>query len=208
MSKTEPIRVLVADDHPIVCMGLAAMIGTQPDMTLVAQASNGLEAIEQFRKHRPDVTLMDLRMPKCGGVQAIKAIREFSPTGGFIVLTTYQGDEDIHRALTAGAQAYLLKGMPHGELLRAIRNVYAGKRYLPAAVTKSLAERPPEQLSTRELDILRLISKGLSNKQIASELGITEGTVKWHVNIILSRLHVSDRTQAVVAALNRGIVDL
>jgi DNA-binding NarL/FixJ family response regulator len=206
--RTDPIRVLVADDHPIVCMGLAAMIGTQPDMKLVGQAANGFEAIELYRKHQPNVTLMDLRMPKCGGVEAIRAIRAFNPTAGFIVLTTYQGDEDIHRALTAGAQAYLLKGMPHAELLRAIRNVHAGKRYLPEAVTKSLAERPSEELSARELEILRLMTKGLSNKQIASRLGITEGTVKWHVNIILSRLHVSDRTQAVVAALHRGIVDL
>lgn len=208
MTKADHIRVLVADDHPIVCMGLAAMIGTQADMRLVGQAANGFEAIELFRKHQPHVILMDLRMPQCGGVEAIRAIRAISPTAGFIVLTTYQGDEDIHRALTAGAQAYLLKGMPHAELLRAIRNVHAGKRYLPDAVTKSLAERPTEELSARELEILRLISKGLSNKQIAARLGITEGTVKWHVNIILSRLHVSDRTQAVVAALHRGIVDL
>jgi DNA-binding NarL/FixJ family response regulator len=208
VNKSDAIRVLIADDHPIVCMGLAAMIGTQSDMRLIAQASDGLEAVELFKKHKPDVTLMDLRMPKCGGVEAIRTIREFSPSAGFIVLTTYQGDEDIHRALMAGAQAYLLKGMPHGELLRAIRKVHEGKRYLPEAVTRSLAERPPDQLSTRELDILRLMSKGLSNKQIAESLGITEGTVKWHVNIILSRLHVADRTQAVLAALQRGIVDL
>jgi DNA-binding NarL/FixJ family response regulator len=148
---------------------------------------------------------MDLRMPECGGVGAI---RKFSLRGGFIVLTTYQGDEDIHKALMAGAKAYLLKGMPHGELLKAIRSVHAGLRYLPAAVTKSLAERPPEELSIRELDILRLMSKGLSNKRIAESLGITEGTVKWHINIILSRLHVSDRTQAVIAALHRGIVEM
>src|SRR5439155_5262750 len=126
---------------------------------------------------------------ECGGVEAIQAIRKFSSAGGFIVLTTYHGDEDIHRALMAGAQAYLLKGMPHGELLRAIRDVHGGKRYLPAAVAKSLAERPPGELSTREMDILRLLAKGQTNKQSAASLGITEGTVKWHVNIILSRLH-------------------
>jgi DNA-binding NarL/FixJ family response regulator len=207
-AKPGVIRVLIADDHPIVCMGLAAMIATQPDMELVGQASDGAEAIQLFKKQKPDVTLMDLRMPNCGGVEAIRTVREISPNAGFIVLTTYQGDEDIHRALTAGAQGYLLKGMPHGELLRAIRNVHAGQRYLPPAIAKSLAERTPDELSTRELQIVRLISKGLSNRQIATELGITEGTVKWHVNIILSRLHVSDRTQAVVAAVQRGIVDL
>jgi DNA-binding NarL/FixJ family response regulator len=207
-AKPAVIRVMIADDHPIVCMGLAAMIATQPDMQLAGQAADGLEAVQLFKKHKPDVTLMDLRMPNCGGVEAIRAIREISPQASFIVLTTYQGDEDIHRALTAGAQGYLLKGMPHGELLRAIRNVHAGKRYLPPAIAKSLANRSPDQLSTRELEILRLMSKGLSNRQIATELGITEGTVKWHVNIILSRMHVSDRTQAVVAAVQRGIVDL
>ncbi|HEV2445975.1 MAG TPA: response regulator transcription factor [Candidatus Sulfopaludibacter sp.] len=208
MKKPGTIRVLVADDHPIVCMGLAAMISTQPDMALVGQAANGREAIELFKQHQPDITLMDLRMPECGGVEAIRAIRGFSQHGGFIVLTTYQGDEDIHRALMAGAQAYLLKGMPHGELIQAIRSVHAGLRYLPPAVMKSLAERAPgAELSTRELDILRLIFKGMSNRQIAESLGITEGTVKWHINIILSRLNVSDRTQAVVTALQRGIVE-
>jgi DNA-binding NarL/FixJ family response regulator len=208
MSKPAKIRVMVADDHPIVCMGLSAMISTQPDMTLVAEAANGRDAIRLFRQHQPDITLMDLRMPECGGVEAIRTIRGFSPQGGFIVLTTYQGDEDIHRALMAGADAYLLKGMPHGELLQAIRRVHAGLRYLPPAVLKSLAERPPgNQLSSRELDILRLIFKGLSNRQISEALGITEGTVKWHINIILSRLNVSDRTQAVVTALHRGIVE-
>ncbi|HWB85416.1 MAG TPA: response regulator transcription factor [Bryobacteraceae bacterium] len=209
MSKAATIRVLVADDHPVVCMGLSAIISTQPDMELVAQAANGREAINLFRTHLPDITLMDLRMPECGGVEAIRAIRAFSQHGAFIVLTTYQGDEDIHKALVAGAQAYLLKGMRHDELVQAIRSVNAGLRYLPPAVTKSLAERPPgTELSARELDILRLIAKGLSNKQIAGMLGITEGTVKWHVNIILSRLNVSDRTQAVVTAVHRGIVEL
>jgi two-component system, NarL family, response regulator len=208
MSKRGVIRVLIADDHPVVCMGLAAMITTQPDMEVVAQVSDGFEAIQVFNQHKPDIVLMDLRMPNCGGVEAIRTIRESNPTARFMVLTTYQGDEDIHRALTAGAQAYLLKGMPYGELLRAIRDVHSGIRYLPPAVEKTLAGRPPDELSTRELEVLRLIAKGFSNRQIANELGITEGTVKWHVNIILSRLHVTDRTQAVVAAVQRGIVDL
>jgi two-component system NarL family response regulator len=208
MSKSGIIQVLVADDHPVVCYGLSAMISGQPDMKVVAQASDGREAVALFRKHQPDVILMDLRMPGMGGVEAIRAIRAVSPDAGIIVLTTYQGDEDIHRALTAGAQAYLMKGMAHDELLEAIRSVHAGIRYLPPPVLKSLAERiPGSELSPRELDILRLIVKGLSNKQIASNLGITEGTVKWHVNIVLSRLNVSDRTQAAVAALHRGIVE-
>jgi DNA-binding NarL/FixJ family response regulator len=209
MRKTEIIRVLVADDHPVVCAGLAAMIATQPDMTVVAQAANGKDAVKLFARHHPDVTLMDLRMPKMGGVEAIRAIRETCPDSSFIVLTTYQGDEDIHKALSAGARAYLLKGMPHAELIEAIRNVHAGLRYLPRPVLKSLAERPPgPELSSREIDVLRLIVNGRSNKEIAEELHITEGTVKWHVNIILGRLNVSDRTQAAVAALQRGIIEL
>jgi DNA-binding NarL/FixJ family response regulator len=178
-------------------------------MTVVAQASNGAEAVRLFREHRPDITLMDLRMPEMSGVEAIRAIRRDYPNAGFIVLTTYQGDEDIHRALQAGAQAYLVKGMSHNELLDAIHSVHAGLRYLPPSVLETLAHRPPgPELSSRELEILKLIVKGLSNRQIAESLGITEGTVKWHVNIILARLHVTDRTQAAVAALHRGIVEL
>ncbi len=209
MRKPEMIRVLVADDHPVVCAGLSAMIATQPDMTVVAQASNGKDAVKLFEKHHPHVTLMDLRMPEMGGVEAIRVIRETYPDSSFIVLTTYQGDEDIHKALTAGARAYLLKGMPHGELIEAIRSVHAGLRYLPGPILKSLAERPPgPELSSREIGVLRLIVKGRSNREIAVALHITEGTVKWHVNIILGRLNVSDRTQAAVAALQRGIVEL
>jgi len=209
MSNSAPIRVMLADDHPIVCLGLATMIDSQPDMTVVAQAANGREAVKLFEQHQPDVTLIDLRMPEQSGLDAIRDIRESHPTACFIVLTTYQGDEDIHRALAAGAQGYLLKGMPHGELLDAIRRVHSGSRYLPAPVRDSLASRPPgPDLSPRELQILELIVKGMSNKQIGDRLGITEGTVKWHVNSILGRLNVSDRTQAAVAALNRGIVQL
>lgn len=209
MSKPAPIRVLVVDDHPVVCMGLAAMIGQQKDMTVVAQAASGAEAVQLFRKHKPDVTLMDLRMPEMSGVEAIRTIRKEFPASAIIVLTTYQGDEDIHQALKAGAQGYMLKGMAHGDLLEAIRRVHAGMKYLPPPVLKSLAERPPSsELSARELEILRLIVKGLSNRQIAGSLGITEGTVKWHVNTILARLNVSDRTQAAVAALHRGIVEM
>ncbi len=209
MSKPERIRVLVVDDHPVVCDGLSAMIGTQSDMIVVGQAANGSEAIQLFRKLKPDVTLMDLRMPEMGGLEAIRAIRAEFSNSRFIVLTTYQGDEDIHKALSAGAQGYLLKGMSHDTLFDAIRSVHATLRYLPQPVLQTLANRPPSfELSSRELEILQLIVKGLSNKQIAERLGIGEGTVKWHVNIILGRLNVRDRTQAAVAALQRGIVEL
>lgn len=208
-TSTSKIRVLIADDHPVVCAGLSAIINMQADMVTVAQAKNGREAVSLFSEHLPDVTLMDLRMPEMGGVDAIRRIRTQHPNSGFIVLTTYQGDEDIHKALKAGAQGYLLKGMPHDELLEGIRTVHAGLRYLPEPVQKRLAERPPtSDLSGRELQILNLIVKGLSNKQIADSLGIAESTVKWHVNLIFGRLNVNDRTQAAVAALNRGIIEL
>lgn len=208
-SANKKIRVMVVDDHPIVCLGLATMIDSQQDMTVVAQANDGRTAVERFEEQLPDVTLMDLRMPEQSGVDAIRAIRVKHPAAVFIVLTTYQGDEDIHKAMAAGAQGYLLKGMPHNDLLDAIRRVRAGSQYLPAAVRDSIANRlPSSALSPRELQILELIVKGLSNRQIADKLGITEGTVKWHVNAILGRMNVSDRTQAAVAALNRGIVQL
>lgn len=209
MSRPEKIRVMVVDDHPVVRFGLAAIISTQPDMAVVAQADSGTQAVELYRRHRPDITLMDLRLPEMSGVEAIRAIRQDYPASGFIVLTTYQGDEDIHRALRAGAQAYLLKGMSHHELLDAIRKVHSGLPYLPTPVMETLAQRPPNSdLSQRELQVLELIVKGQSNKEIAHALGITEGTVKWHVNILFGRLNVSDRTQAAVAALHRGIVEL
>jgi DNA-binding NarL/FixJ family response regulator len=197
------------DDHPVVCLGLATMIDSQPDMTVVAQANNGRDAVVLFEQHQPDVTLIDLRMPEQSGVDAIRQIRARHRNAVFIVLTTYQGDEDIHKAMEAGAQGYLLKGMPHNDLLDAIRRVRAGSQVLPQSVKDTIANRlPSSALSPRELQILELIVKGLSNKQIADRLGITEGTVKWHVNAILGRMNVSDRTQAAVAALNRGIVQL
>lgn len=203
------IGVLVVDDHPVVCSGIAAIVNGQGDMEVVAVAASGRQALTAFEQSKPDVTLMDLRMPDMGGVEAIRAIRKDHPNSRFIVLTTYQGDQDIERALSAGAQAYLLKGMPGDELVSSIRSVHAGLKVLPPPVLRSLAERPANtELSARELDILHLIVKGLTNRQIGDTLGITEGTVKWHVNLLLSRLNVRDRTQAAVTALKRGIVEL
>ena len=209
MSDSMTIRVILVDDHPVVRFGLAAIIGLQPDMTVVAEAGSGEEACAICDRHPADVVLMDLRLPGLSGVEAIRAIRKPHPKLRFIVLTTYDGDEDIHKALEAGAQAYILKGMSHNELVNAIRTVHSGLKYIPASVSKSLAERPPHsELSARELEVLGLIVKGRSNREIGEALGISEATVKWHVNIILSRLNVSDRTQATVAALQRGIVHL
>lgn len=203
------IRVILVDDHPVVRFGLAAIIGLQPDMAVVAEAGSGEEACTVCQQQAADVVLMDLRLPGLSGVEAIRTLRKTQPKLRFIVLTTYDGDEDIHRALEAGAQAYLLKGMPHHELVNAIRTVHAGLKFIPPSVSKSLAERPPHsELSAREMEVLELIVKGRSNREIGEALGISEATVKWHINIILSRLNVSDRTQATVAALQRGIVHL
>jgi two-component system NarL family response regulator len=200
---------MIVDDHFVVRMGLAAIIGSYPDLTVVAECANGQQAIELFRKHRPDVTLMDLRMPGMGGVEATKAIREEFPSGRIIVLTTYDGDEDIYRALQAGARAYLLKDLPGDELVEAIRAVHSGKTRIPAQVASRLAERMPRsELTAREMEVLELIVKGKSNKEIAFALSITEGTVKVHVNNILGKLGVSDRTQAATTALQRGIIHL
>ena len=203
------IRVLIADDHPVVCLGLLGIINGQPDMTVVAQAKSGAEAVALARKHSPDVVLMDLRMPGMNGVEATAAIRSERPESAVIVLTTYHGDEDIRKALAAGAQSYLLKGMSHLKLLEAIRSVRAGNPYFPRSIRNCIPEKLNRSaLSPRELDIVRLIAKGLNNQGIADALNITRGTVKWHVNIILRRLDVSDRTQAVVVAVHRGIVEL
>ncbi len=200
---------MITDDHFVVRMGLAAVINTQSDMQVVAEASNGLQALELFRLHLPDVTLMDLRMPQMEGVEAITAIRKEFPNSRFIVLTTYDGDEDIYRALQAGARGYLLKDMLGDSLLDAIRTVHAGGRRIPPEVANRLADRMfRSELSAREMEVLRLIVKGKSNKEIATDLGVAEGTVKIHINNILSKLGVSARTQAATFALQHGIIHL
>jgi two-component system NarL family response regulator len=203
------IRVMIVDDHPVVCVGLSGIINTQPDMTVVAQADSGKEAVILARKHSPDVILMDLRMPEMSGVKAIEAIRAERPESCVIVLTAYHGDEDIRKALAAGAQSYLLKGMSHRKLLEAIRSVRAGHQYIPRSILNSVPRNLNKSaLSPREVDILRLIVRGLNSQEIAAALNITRGTVKWHINIILRRLDVSDRTQAVVVAAQRGIIEI
>ena len=205
----ESIQIMVVDDHHIVRKGLIALIATLPDMKVVAEAGDGGQAVELFRKHQPDVTLMDLRLPNKNGVDAITEIRREFPGARIIVLTTFDGDEDIYRALQAGAKGYLLKGMNADELMEAIRTVHAGKSRIPAVVAERLAERMGgPSLTGRELDVLKRIVAGRSNKEIAGELFISEATVKTHINSILSKLGVNDRTQAATTALQRGIVHL
>jgi DNA-binding NarL/FixJ family response regulator len=206
---TELIQIMVVDDHHIVRQGLVALIGTIPDMKVVAEAADGVQAVELYRKNHPDVTLMDLRLPNKNGVDAITEIRREFPAARVIVLTTFDGDEDIYRALQAGAKGYLLKGMNADELTEAIRVVHAGKSRIPAVVAERLAERMGgPSLTGRELEVLKRIVSGRSNKEIASDLFISEATVKTHINSILSKLGVSDRTQAATTALQRGIVHL
>jgi DNA-binding NarL/FixJ family response regulator len=205
----EPIRIMVVDDHHIVRQGLVALIRTVADMQVVAEASDGAQAIEFFRAHQPDVTLMDLRLPNTNGVDAITEIRQEFPDARLIVLTTFDGDEDIYRALQAGAKGYLLKGMNTEELTDAIRAVHAGKSRIPGIVAERLAGRMGgPSLTARELEVLKRIVRGRSNKEIAGDLFISEATVKTHINSILSKLGVNDRTQAATTALQRGIVHL
>ena len=203
------IRILLADDHPLLRDGVAGLIADQPDMALVGEASTGLEAIDQFRKHRPDVTLLDLQMPEMNGIDAILAIREEFRDARIIVLTTYTGDAQILRALKAGAQAYLLKSALRRELLDTIRVVHKGKTRIPPEVAVQLAEHAADDpLTSREIEVLRLIAAGKANKLVASDLSITEETVKGHVKNILSKLDARDRTHAVTIALKRGIIEL
>jgi DNA-binding NarL/FixJ family response regulator len=203
------IRVLVVEDHHVVRQGLVSLLNVVEGMEVVGEAADGVEAIAQYRKHQPDITLIDLRLPRMSGVDAIQRIRMESPHARFIVLTTYDGDEDIYRALKAGAKAYLLKGMTTDELITAIHAVHAGKSHIPPAIAEKLAERMgAEELTPREMDVLEQIVAGKSNKEIADELGVSEATVKTHINSLLGKLGVTDRTQAATAAIRRGIVPL
>lgn len=203
------ISILIAEDHLIARVGVKTIINMQPDMIVVAEAANGTQAVELYRKHQPDITLMDMRMPVMSGLDAIIAIRAVQSNARIIALSTYGGDEDIRRALQAGVRAYLTKDVLHDELIRAIHAVHSGQTYLPASVTAALeAVSLPADLSSREMDVLSLIVKGHGNKQIAFELRIAEHTVKNHVKSILSKLGVDDRTQAATAAIQRGIIHL
>ncbi|HZT59105.1 MAG TPA: response regulator transcription factor [Pyrinomonadaceae bacterium] len=205
----DSIRIIVVDDQAVVRQGFVSLINTVPGMTVIAEGINGQQAVELYRKHRPDVMLMDLRMPVMGGVEAITAIRREFPSARVVVLTTYDGDEDIYRSLQAGAQGYLLKDMFFDELEDAIRTVHAGGRRIPGVVAERLAGRVGgSELTGRELEVLKEIVRGRSNKEIAAALSISEATVKSHVNNILSKLGVDDRTQAATTALQRGIVHL
>jgi len=206
---SNPIRIMAVDDHPLLLQGLATIVGDQPDMLIVAQASDGREAIQQFRSHHPDVTLMDLQMPEMSGLDAMIAIRDEFPDAKFIVLTTYTGDVQVLRAMKAGARGYLLKNLLHKELLATIRAVHAGKKTLSADASYVLADHAGDDaLTPGELDVLRLIAAGNANKQIAAQLSITEDTVKGRVKNILSKLGANDRTHAATIGIKRGIIDL
>ena len=209
MEKQDPIRILIVDDQFVVRMGLVTIIEAQPDMQVVAEAANGRQAIELFRQHSPEITLMDLRMPVMDGIEATRSIRNEFPDARIIVLTTYDGQEDIHRALQAGARGYLLKDALRDELLSAVRNVKSGRKHIPVDIATRLADRiPMSDLTSREMEVLGLIVKGMNNADIAATLGISKGTVKIHVANILSKMGVNDRTQAATSAIQRGIVHL
>ena len=203
------IRVLSVDDHPLLRAGIAALVGNQTDMEVVAEACNGLEALEQFRSHQPDITLMDLQMPKMSGIDAISAIRGEFPEARIIILTTHAGDVQVTRALKAGARAYLLKGSLRNELLDTIRAVHAGQRRMSSEVAAQIAEHSTDDaLTPREVNVLRWVAKGNANKEIAAQLSLTEETVKSHIRNILAKLEANDRTHAVAIGVKRGIIDL
>lgn len=206
---SELIRILTVDDHPLLRKGIASLVNGEPDMKLIAEASSGHEAIEQFRLHRPDVTLMDLQMPDMNGTETILRIQEEFPEARILVFTTYQGDAQVLKALKAGARAYVLKGHVHRELLETIRAVHAGRKRIPPDIAAELAEHAADDaLSPREIEVLRLIAAGNSNKLIADQLSIGEATVKSHVTNILSKLGANDRVHAVTIGLKRGIIEL
>lgn len=206
---TPEINVLIVDDHPLMRVGIAAIVNSRSGMSTVAQAESGEEAVELYARHHPDITLMDLRLPGMSGVDAIRAIRQDHPRARFVVLTTYEGDEDIYQAIEAGAQGYIIKGMPYDSLISAIERVHAGGRFLVGPVKRALdARNPATDLSHRERQVLDLLAAGSSNRRIGESLGISEATVKCHVSNILMRLDAVDRTQAVVAAIQRGLVHI
>jgi DNA-binding NarL/FixJ family response regulator len=203
------IRVLSVDDHPLLRQGIAALVGAQSDMVMVGQAATGREGLEQFRAQKPDVTLLDLRLPDMGGVEVLQAILSESPDARVVMLTTFEGDVEIQRSLQAGARGYLLKTMPPAELVEAIRQVHAGKKRIPPAVAARLAEHlADEALTPREVEVLRLVAEGGRNKEIADQLSISEETVKVHVKHVMEKLGASDRTEAVAIGVRRGIIEI
>jgi DNA-binding NarL/FixJ family response regulator len=203
------LRVMCVDDHPLVRKGVAAILANEPDMELVAEASDGQEAVEKYRQLHPDVVLMDLRMPHMDGTEATRAIRSEDPEARIIALTSYDGDQDIYRALEAGVRGYILKEMVHSEVVKAIRTVQAGKRLMPPEVAERLSEYFPQvALTPREVEVLSLVARGMANKEIAHKLGTANGTIKMHVQNILEKLGASDRTHAVTIAIERGILHL
>jgi|SRR5882757_6930810 len=209
MVQAKAIRILSVEDHPVFRQGLASIIGAEPDMLLVGQASNAADAVAEFRRHRPDITLMDLRLPGTDGTDALIAIRGEFPKARIIMLTTSDGDGDIQRAMRAGASGYILKSMHMDELLSVIRSVHAGRRYIPPDVASRIAEHlGDDDLTTRELDVLRLIRDGHRNKQIAGQLAISENTVNFHIKNLVDKLRANDRTHAVTIALRRGLLQI
>ena len=209
MSRTEPIRILSVDDHPVFREGLSTIITSQQDMALIAQAANAIEAVTEFRRHRPDITLMDLRLPGTNGTDTLVAIRGEFPRARIIMLTTSDSDSEIQRAMRAGASGYILKSTPKNELLAVIRAVHGGKKHIPAEVAARIAEHLGEEdLTTRELDVLRLIRDGYRNKQIADRLAIAETTVNFHIKNLVDKLQANDRTHAVTIAIRRGLLHI
>ena len=210
MTPSDPrIRVLCVDDHPLVRKGIASILSNESDMQLVAEAGDGKEAVDRFREFHPDVTLMDLRMPRMDGVAATQAIRKEFPDARIIALTSYDGDQDIYRALEAGVRGYMLKEMVHTDVLKAIRTVYSGKRLMPHEVAERLTEYFPQvALTPREVEVLGFVARGMANKEIAEKLGTASGTIKMHIQNILEKLGAADRTHAVTIAIQRGILHL